>query len=67
LKNVCLAAKHKCCSPDKKRDQLRARSLAALKAAEPVWKRDSQGMDPTIVANTIDVARRAIQGLPLRP
>ena len=67
LKNVCLAAKHKCCSPDKKRDQLRARSLAALKAAETVWKRDSQGMDPIIVANTIDVARRAIQGLPLRP
>lgn len=48
-------------------DQLRARSLAALKAAETVWKHDSQGMDPTIVANTIDVARRAIQGLPLRP
>ena len=67
LKNACLADKHKCCSPDKKRDLLRARSLAALKAAEKVWKRDPQGIDPTIVANTIGVARRAIQGLPLRP
>lgn len=64
---IFAAVKRKCPTQSKQREGYRARSLAALKAAatEKFWQRDPQHMDKAIVAHAFEIARRAIQVLPL--